>query len=153
MVVFLISIAKLYDNLLGNNNAILFNSDYYRMVLVFGVILAVLAIILNLILIPLYGINGAGLATFMAIAVYNTIKIVFVNYKFGMLPFTKGTLKVTILLMLLVIGFYFWEFPFSSYLNIILKSLLIAVLYAISIYMLKVSHDISSVFDKYLKRR
>jgi hypothetical protein len=76
-----------------------------------------------------------------------------VNYKFGMLPFSKGTLKITMLLILFVLGFYFWEFPFSGYLNIILKSLLIAVLYAISIYMLKVSHDISSVFDKYLKRR
>jgi O-antigen/teichoic acid export membrane protein len=152
MVVFLISIAKLYDNLLGNNNAILFNSDYYRMVLVFGVMLAVLAIFLNLVLIPLHGINGAGLATCISIIVYNTIKIVFVKCKFGMLPFSKGTLKITMLLILFVLGFYFWEFPFSGYLNIVLKSLLVGVLYTISIYVLKVSDDISSVFDKYLKR-
>jgi hypothetical protein len=69
-----------------------------------------------------------------------------------MLPFSKGTLKITMLLILFVLGFYFWEFPFSGYLNIILKSLLIGVLYAITVYVLKVSDDISSVFDKYLKR-
>ncbi|HIC33039.1 MAG TPA: lipopolysaccharide biosynthesis protein, partial [Flavobacteriaceae bacterium] len=42
LVVLVIGLAKLFDNLLGNNNAILFNSDYYRMVLVFGVLLAIL---------------------------------------------------------------------------------------------------------------
>ena len=62
-VVLLISVAKLYDALLGSNNAILFNSDYYRMVLVLGVVLVVLMIVLNIFLIPLYGINGAALAS------------------------------------------------------------------------------------------
>ncbi|WP_040278541.1 lipopolysaccharide biosynthesis protein [Psychroserpens damuponensis] len=151
VVVFLISIAKLYDNLLGNNNAILFNSDYYRMVLVFGVILAVLAIILNLILIPRFGINGAGLATFIAIVVYNTIKIIFVKQKFKMLPFTSETLKITILLILLVVGFYFWEFPFNAYMNIALKSLVISIVYGLLIFKLNVSVDISEAIRKYLK--
>ena len=33
--VLIVSLAKLYDNSLGNNNAILFNSDYYKMVLLY----------------------------------------------------------------------------------------------------------------------
>jgi O-antigen/teichoic acid export membrane protein len=151
IVVFLISVAKLYDNLLGNNNAILFNSDYYRMVLVFGVILAVLAVLLNLILIPMYGVNGAGLATFIAIVVYNTIKIIFVKRKFNMFPFTSETLKITILLLILVIAFYFWEFPFNAYLNIVLKSMAIGVVYALVIYKLNVSEDITEAIRKYLR--
>ena len=151
IVVFLISIAKLYDNLLGNNNAILFNSDYYRMVLVFGVILAVLAVVLNLVLIPNYGINGAGLATFIAIVIYNTIKIIFVKQKFNMLPFSSETLKITVLLILLVIGFYFWEFPFNAYLNIILKSISIGIVYTIVIYKFNISEDISEAIRKYMR--
>nr|WP_321223989.1 polysaccharide biosynthesis C-terminal domain-containing protein [uncultured Psychroserpens sp.] len=151
LVVFLISIAKLYDNLLGNNNAILFNSDYYRMVLVFGVILAVLAIILNLVLIPRFGINGAGLATFIAIFIYNTIKIIFVKQKFNMLPFSTETLKITVLLIVIVFGFYFWEFPFNAYLNIALKSIVIGIVYFFLIYRLHVSEDISEAIRTYLK--
>ena len=150
-VVFLISIAKLYDNLLGNNNAILFNSDYYRMVLVFGVILAISAIVLNIILIPLYGINGSAVATLIAVVVYNTIKVIFVKMKYGMLPFTIQTLKITGLLILCVLAFYFWEFPFNAYLNITLKSLLIGVVYAFLIYKLNVSEDISAMFNTYLR--
>lgn len=151
IVVFLISIAKLYDNLLGNNNAILFNSDYYRMVLVFGVILAVTAVILNMVLIPLYGINGSALATLIAVLVYNTIKIVFVKMKFDMLPFTKQTLKISILLIVCVLVFYFWEFPFNAYINISLKSLAIGIVYGLFIYKLNVSEDINGMFKKYLK--
>lgn len=151
-VVFLISIAKLYDNLLGNNNAILFNSDYYRVVLFFGVILAILAIVLNMILIPMYGINGSALATFIAIVIYNTIKVYFVNLKFKMLPFTVDTLKLSILLTILVIGFYFWEFPFNPFVNITLKSIVIGIVYGLLIYKLNLSEDISIAMDKLLKR-
>jgi O-antigen/teichoic acid export membrane protein len=150
VVVFLISLAKLYDNLLGNNNAILFNSDYYRVVLLFGVILAVLAIVLNLILIPRYGINGSALATFLAIIVYNTIKVYFVNLKFQMIPFTAETLKISMLLIVIVFGFYFWDFPFNPYVNIILKSLIIGLFYGFMIFKLNVSEDISEAFKKYL---
>ncbi|NND78375.1 MAG: oligosaccharide flippase family protein, partial [Maribacter sp.] len=52
IIVFLIGMAKVYDSLLGNNNAILFNSDYYRTLLVLGVLLAVLVVLLNFWLIP-----------------------------------------------------------------------------------------------------
>ncbi|WP_204345271.1 polysaccharide biosynthesis C-terminal domain-containing protein [Psychroserpens algicola] len=153
VVVFLISLAKLYDNLLGNNNAILFNSDYYYMVLFFGVFLAVLAVVLNLILIPLYGINGSALATFTAIVIYNTIKVYFVKLKFSMLPFTSETLKVTLVLIVMVCAFYFWDFPFHPIVNIALKSMAIAIVYGLLIYRLNISEDISEVLLKYLKRK
>ena len=48
VIVLLISLVKLYDNMLGSNNSILFNSDYYRLVLAIGVILAILAYVFNL---------------------------------------------------------------------------------------------------------
>ncbi|RKE95238.1 oligosaccharide flippase family protein [Ichthyenterobacterium magnum] len=151
LVVFLISIAKLYDNLLGNNNAILFNSDYYRIVLIFGVLLAILAIVLNMLLIPKYGINGSALATLIAIGVYNTIKVYFVKQKFNMLPFTIATLKVSLVIVAIVLLFYFWEFPFHPMANILLKSLLIGIAYLMLIYKLAVSQDISEQIKKYLR--
>ncbi|WP_460219032.1 oligosaccharide flippase family protein [Psychroserpens sp. MEBiC05023] len=149
-VVFLISIAKLYDNLLGNNNAILFNSDYYRVVLLFGIILAIIAVVLNLILIPIYGIDGSALATFLSIFIYNTIKVYFVKMKFNMFPFTSETLKVIIVLIVLVFGFYFWELPFNPYLNILLKSLFIGIVYGFIVYKMNLSEDISEAVNKYL---
>ncbi|WP_179353667.1 oligosaccharide flippase family protein [Winogradskyella vidalii] len=150
-VVLIVSLAKLYDNSLGNNNAILFNSDYYRMVLFFGVLLAIMAIVLNALFIPVYGIEGSAFATFLAVFIYNTIKIIFVKRKFNMLPFSKASVKIVGVLSALLFVFYFWEFPFHPIVNIILKSGLIGVIYVVLIYKLQVSEDISSQIKKYLK--
>ncbi|WP_418636941.1 oligosaccharide flippase family protein [Winogradskyella sp.] len=150
-VVLIVSLAKLYDNSLGNNNAILFNSDYYRMVLFFGVLLALMAIVLNAVFIPIYGIEGSAFATFLAVFIYNTIKIIFVKRKFNMLPFTIGSAKVILALIVLSLAFYFWDFPFHPVMNIILKSGLIGLIYFVLIYKLNVSEDISEQIKKYLK--
>jgi O-antigen/teichoic acid export membrane protein len=150
-VVLIVSIAKLYDNSLGNNNAILFNSDYYRMVLFFGVLLAIMAIALNAIFIPVYGIEGSAFATFLAVFVYNTIKVYFVKQKFNMQPFTLESFKTLLLLIVLTLVFYFWEFPFHPIVNIILKSIIIGLCYFGLVYKMNISEDISIQIKKYLR--
>jgi len=151
-VVFIISITKLYDSLLGSNNAILFNSDYYRIVLVLGVLLVISMVLLNIIFIPLYGINGAAIATFLAIFLYNSIKLFFVYKKFKISPFTENTFKIGCFIFLGVIAFYFWEFPFHPVVNIGLKSLLITLVYLFFVYRFNFSEDITSLINKFLKR-
>ena len=151
LVVFLVGIAKLYDCLMGCNNVVLFNSDYYRVVLLFGVILTVLTVILNVIFIPIYGMNGSAFATFLAISIYNTIKIYFVKVKFDMMPFDKNTGVVLILIIVCLLLFYFWEFPFHPILNIALKTVLVTTVYVLAILKLEVSEDISGMIKKYLR--
>ncbi|MEP5341529.1 MAG: polysaccharide biosynthesis C-terminal domain-containing protein [Algibacter sp.] len=150
-VVFIISIVKLYDSLLGSNNAILFNSDYYRMVLVLGVVLVVLMIVLNMWFIPWLGINGAGLATFIAVFLYNSIKLFFVYKKFKMLPFSSKTLQIGVFIVLCAVSFYFWDFPFNPFINIGLKSMIVGVVYAFVVYRFNFSEDISILIKRYLK--
>ncbi len=150
-VVFIIGLARLYDAFLGSNNAILFNSDYYRMVLFFGVILVVLMIVLNMVFIPLLGINGAALATSLAIFAYNSIKLLFVYKKFKIHPFTVDTLRITGLILLSALLFYFWEFPFNPIINIAIKSILVTLLYVFVVYKLRFSEDISALIERYLK--
>ncbi|MFV9550982.1 lipopolysaccharide biosynthesis protein [Algibacter sp. PT7-4] len=151
LVVFMISFTKLYDNALGSNNAILFNSDYYRIVLVLGVFLVVIMILLNIVFIPVLGINGAGVATFLAVFLYNSIKLFFVYKKFKMFPFTIATLKIGVFLTAIVLLFYFWEFPFHPVMNIGLKSILITLVYVFVVYKYNFSEDISLLIKKYLK--
>ncbi|HLV39208.1 lipopolysaccharide biosynthesis protein [Xanthomarina sp.] len=148
IVVFIIGLTKLLDSLLGNNNAILFNSDYYRMVLILGVFLAVLTVVLNMVFIPLYGINGAAFATFIAILIYNISKIVFVYYKFNMLPFSANTVKVILLLLVSLGVFYFWDFPFHPIINITFKSTLISISYGSLVYGFNLSDDISVLLNR-----
>jgi O-antigen/teichoic acid export membrane protein len=151
-VVFLVSIAKLSDNVIGNNNAILFNSNYYRVVLLFGVLLAVLTVSLNWLLIPIFGINGAAVATFISMFFYNAGKLGFVYYKYNIIPFTLNTLKTFVFIIILVLVFYFWEFSFHPILNIILKSSLITLVYVTIVHRYTFSDDISKIIDQLIKR-
>jgi len=152
IVVLVVSIAKLSDNLIGNNNAILFNSDYYRAALGLGVVLAIMAVILNLFLIPLYGINGAAFATFISIFIYNALKWYYVYLKFKASPFTTNTLKTFFLILALAVIFYFWEFPFHPFLNIALKSTLIVAIYTGIVYWACLSEDICAVLDNWIQK-
>lgn len=148
VVVFLIGIAKLSDNVLGNNNAILFNSDYYKMVLLLGLGLVILTITLNALFIPMYGVLGAAYATFIAVIIYNVAKILFVKYLFKMMPFTVNTLKTLFLIVVSFGLFYFWNFSFHPIINIILKSLILVAFYGFIAHYLKISDDVSSLIKK-----
>ncbi|MGZ0017121.1 oligosaccharide flippase family protein [Yeosuana sp. AK3] len=152
VIVFLIGISKLTDNLLGNNNAILFNSDYYRMVLLLGVFLVITTITLNIIFIPKFGINGSAFATFISVLAYNISKVLFVKYAFKITPFTLGSLKTLILILFCFVLFYYWDFPFHPIINIGLKSLLFSIIYGIIVYAFNFSDDVSSLLNRFVKR-
>ena len=152
-VVFTIGISKYFDLLLGNNNSIVFNSKYYRVVLFFGLAIAALAIVLNAWLIPLYGINGSAIATLIAITLYSLSKLMFVVFKMRLFPFTIKTVYALVASVLLFAMFYYWEFPFHPLTNIVLKSALLSVCYGFTIYHLKLSADVNQVIDKFTGRR
>lgn len=151
LVVFIVGIAKLTDSIIGNNNAILFNSDYYRMVLFLGVLFAILAVVLNIVFIPILGINGAALATFISILVYNVSKVIFVRIKFKMWPFAVATLKTIVLVLILFAAFYFWDFSFHPIVNILLKSVIVILFYVAVVYRFTLSDDINALINKIVK--
>ncbi|WP_054851120.1 polysaccharide biosynthesis C-terminal domain-containing protein [Olleya sp. ITB9] len=150
MVVLIIGLAKLSDSLTGNNNAILFNSDYYRMVLVFGVMLAILTVLLNYMFIPSFGLNGAAYASGIIIVLYNMVKLLFVYSKFKIQPFTISTLKTLVLIVVFGVALYFWEFSFNPILNIVLKTIILITAYGVSVYKFNLSEDISVIVKRFI---
>ena len=152
LVVFLIGLCKFYDVLLGNNNSIIVNTKHYRTVLLFGVFTVVLMIVLNMIFIPLYGIEGSAFATLITVIIYNTIKLLYVVKKMDLYPFTNKTLESLGILAICFVLFYFWDFPFHTIINIGLKSILVGALYVYLNYKLKISEDINTVIQANLKK-
>jgi len=148
LTVFMIGLGKFYDAILGNNNAIILNTKYYRMVLFFGLLLVAMMVVLVMVFVPRFGINGAALATLISIFVYNTIKLLFVVKKMKLYPFTMNTLKSFGVIALVFLSFYFWDFPFHPLVNITLKSALIALAYVYLNYVFKISLDINGVLKK-----
>jgi len=151
-VVFTIGLSKYFDLILGNNNAIIFNSKYYRAVLILGLLLVVLIVLLNMYFIPNFGLNGAALATLIAITLYSLAKLLFVVLKMKLFPFTAKTLISLFLVLISFLVFYFWDFNFHPVINIALKSILVSGFYLGLSYYLKISSDINFVMNSVFKK-
>jgi O-antigen/teichoic acid export membrane protein len=79
-----------FSGSVGNILQMTGNQNIYALVLFFG---AILNIVLNLILIPEYGINGAAIASMSSLIVWNLSMVLVVKKKFGFytfyIPFIK----------------------------------------------------------------
>lgn len=151
-VVLCISIAKLYHMFLGGNGAIISNSKYYKILLPYGIGMAISVVVLNYYLIELISINGAALSTLLVVLVFNSIKLWYVNKKFKLLPFTNKTAVLFVLIILVYVLFFSWDFHFHPLINIILKSILISVLYLGSVLKLQVSEEINKILLQLMKK-
>ncbi|SHL90322.1 oligosaccharide flippase family protein [Flavobacterium saccharophilum] len=151
-VVFMIGLSKYFDLILGNNNAIIFNTKYYRTVLFLGLGLVVLTFVLNVIFIPIFGIMGSAFATLLSITCYSLAKLLFVVKKLDLYPFTKQNLYSLAITTLLFLIFYFWEFPVYPLVGIALKSILVTIVYVYLNYKFNISPDINEVLNNLLKK-
>jgi O-antigen/teichoic acid export membrane protein len=149
-VVFMIGLSKFYDVLLGNNNSIIVNTKHYRTVLLFGVFTVFLMIVLNMIFIPIYGIEGSAFATLITVMIYNTIKLFYVINKMNLYPFTIKTIYSFGILIGCFLLFYFWDFSFHPIINIGLKSIMISVFYLFINYKLQISEEVNKVASSFL---
>ncbi|WP_281321767.1 lipopolysaccharide biosynthesis protein [Flavobacterium aestivum] len=152
MVVFMIGLSKYFDLILGNNNAIIFNTKYYRTVLFLGVALVILTVVLNMIFIPVFGIIGSAFATLLSITLYSLAKLLFVVKKLHLYPFTKQTLHSLGITLVVFLMFYFWQFPIHPIVGIVLKSILVTIVYIYVNYRFVVSNEINQVLDKLIKK-
>ncbi len=152
VVVFMIGLSKYFDLILGNNNAIIFNSKYYRMVLFLGLFLVFLTIALNMFFIPRYGILGSAFATLLSITLYSLAKLLFVVKRMHLYPFTSQTVASIVLTTVVFLAFYFWEFPMYPLIAMTLKSILVTIVYLYLNYKFKISNEINGVIDTLLKK-
>lgn len=155
-VVLMITIAKLFELLLGTNSVILVNSSFYKVYFYFSLAMATTVVLLNKWLIGLYGGNGAALATVIVVVLYGIVKLIYVNYKLKMHPITKNTFVILLIIGLIYIAFYFKPIVLSNYMNpilsILVKCFLISIIYVFIFYKAKLSKDLNAIMDKYLKR-
>jgi O-antigen/teichoic acid export membrane protein len=151
-IVIWIGLIKVFDNLLGNGGSILYYSDYYKVTLIGGLIIVVLAVVFNVLLIPVYGILGAGIATFLAFLLYDLLKLILVYKRFRIIPFSLKTFYVIILLSSLYLIFAYWHFGFHPLIDITLKSLIITTLFIFLVMRFQLSEDLTALVRSIRKK-
>lgn len=128
-VVFYIGISKLFDMATGINGEILGTSEYYKLDLVFLFILGILAVITNIIFIPLLGATGAALASAISVFLFNIIRYLFIMKVMKIQPFTFNTLKVLAICTFVLLANHFVPFVGNNILDIAVRSLIILMLF------------------------
>jgi O-antigen/teichoic acid export membrane protein len=163
LVVFMISFVKMYSGFLGNNGAIINNSQYYKITLPYSLMMAISVYALNLLFYYKLnmGTDGLALATLIVMFFANTGKILFVKRKFSMTPFTDKSWVLIGMIALLYVVFNFWDFPLDNLyvwkipihqmLNILLKSILITIIYLYLVIKLEISVEFSKIFKRFYK--
>ena len=144
-VVNIIGLGKLLDMTFSLNGEIIVMSKYFRFNVASLVILAILAVVLNLWLIPLYGIDGAAWASAISLFIYNLVKMIFVWMKLGVQPFTwKNVSMLVISGLVLLAGIYLPAFS-NVFLDIFVRSTMITFLFGGAVLLFRISPDVNEL--------
>ena len=143
-VIFFISLGYLFDMLTGANAQVIAFSKYYRVSLLFIVILIVLVISLLAVLIPAWGITGAAIAIAGALLLNNIMRYLFLYKKYKLQPFNSKFIVIAVFYT--SVFFLIRLVPQKELVpDLILRSVLI-VLFTVSFFwFVPLSADITSV--------
>lgn len=130
-VVLFIGIGKLLDIAFSINSEILVFSRYYRFNLLLTVGMSLMIILFNYWLIPVFGIEGAALASAIVLLLYNFVKFLFLKLKLGFSPFSRETIKI-IGVGLMTVGITHFKIPdLNPIVTLILTSFEVLIFYVI----------------------
>ena len=141
-VVLYISLAKLITMIFGCGGAIISNSSFYQSRWVFSVAMALGVSILNMVWIPLYGIDGAALATLVVVGLSIAVKVMYLQFKIKAHPLSWNLLKALISVAILYTSFQYIDWTLSPIIQIILTSAMVSCLYFLIVAKFKLSDDL-----------
>lgn len=151
-VVLFIGLSQLVDMATGISAEILTVSKYYSYNTYFALVLVVLVVLLNFIFIPIWGINGAAFASFIAMVLINALRFIFLYWKFKLQPFNLKMLINLGLIALIFLGMSFFPNLGNPILTILVSGSIITLVYWFLAYQLELSHDINQTWKNIAKR-
>lgn len=155
-VVLIIMLGKLVDMGSSMNGEIIGYSKYYKFNILSVILLAILTVLTNLIFIPIYGINGAAFATFFSLLLFNILKFLFILIKLKIQPFDINTIKILAIGCICYGAVLLLPDVENVFINILINSTTIVVLYVLAVYISNVSQDVNQgilkVFNSVLRR-
>lgn len=150
-VLYIIAAGRLLDMAFGLNSEILNYSKYYRFIIIFSCVMMSLTIALNILLIPLYGMNGAAMAVSISLIIFNILKTWMIYRKFHFHCFSRHYLTLIIISIFVmgvlhfipIIQFLNHHMFLNPFINIGFKSIIGGLLFLIPVYLFKVSPDLN----------
>lgn len=149
-VILILGIAQLIDLLTGVNIEVISTSTLYKFNTYFIFVMIALVLVTNYTFIPIWGINGAALASLISVLVTNFFRFLIIRIKYKIHPFSLNFLIIVGLGLVCYYGFSILSVDINPVVNILIKGSLLTVVYFCFIVLTKVSVSINGFINKYL---
>ncbi len=159
-VVFLLSLSKLYNSICSIGLSVLNYSRFYYYSLVFSALFTVLSIVFNNWFIPVWGMEGAALATLVASFIYYSLLLLLNYVKLKTSPLSLRQLAVVGLFLLFGLGDVLWKKLQVCFLPddllwslgaAVVQTSLFALVAVWVVYRLRLSDDVNGLIDSVLQ--
>ncbi|GAB5418497.1 MAG: oligosaccharide flippase family protein [Crocinitomicaceae bacterium] len=146
-------IGRLIDSFFGLNGYILITSKKYKFDMLFTAVLFVLVIVLNIVLIPVWGMYGAAISTAIAMLVYNVLRVAFVYRNYKIHPFMIDQLFVLIIFGCSLLGAEYLVPEFNNnWISLLVNSAYVGVTFPLMIVLFRVEPESANYVRKQLRR-
>jgi O-antigen/teichoic acid export membrane protein len=151
-VIILISLSNLIVTSTGVSVQILSTSHKYKIQTLSLGVLVLLTIVFYMILIPLWGMNGAALASLLSFALSSGLRVFYLHWNMKLFPYRDTHLKcIAIGIFAFIVGKII---PISPHflVDLVIRISAISLVFLSLSYFLKISEDINLMADKLLKQ-
>ncbi|MDA9298903.1 polysaccharide biosynthesis C-terminal domain-containing protein [Crocinitomicaceae bacterium] len=156
-VFFFLMIGRVTDMIGGLNGSIFSTSKKYKYDVLFTALMVITVFVLNLLLIPLWGISGAAISTGVAMVCYNLGRLLFVWFVYKIHPFQLNQIFVLSLgVLTMILGALVGDVFVNQWVQMSFDCAIFAVLFVAPIYFLRLEPEtINYVHNgvKMLKKR
>jgi O-antigen/teichoic acid export membrane protein len=153
-VLLIVGAGRLLDMAFGLNSEIITYSNDYKYIVRLSGLMMTMTVILNILLIPIFGMDGAALAVSVSLIVFNLLKTYIIYRKYNFHCFSKHYITL-IVITISVIGILYC-IPYVKFLNqhmflnpilnIAFKSIIGGFLFLIPSYYFNISTDFNDFF-------
>ena len=148
-VILLVGIGSLFTMSAGASSMIINMGKYYRYSAIITAIYLVAMVALYYLLIPKYGITGAGITYMVSLFIYNILSVIFVRIKYKFQPYNYKFLLL-LLFGTLSYGISLLLPQLNLYLDICIRSIIISIVFLVPIYFMKIVPELNAFVNKYL---
>ena len=156
-----LALGKLINVASGVNGKIIILSKYYLIGTFLTFFLAFITFVSNLFFIPFFenfpgrvGIEGAALATALSVFLFNFLSFLFLLLKYKLQPFSFKTIIVFLVsfVSFFVVQLIENQLTSNFFFELLLKSIIVALVYIPLTYVLNLSSDFNRIVNKFFSR-
>jgi O-antigen/teichoic acid export membrane protein len=151
-VIFFIGLGCLLDMVTGANSSLMGTSKYYKVQSYLLLVLVVVLVALNLILIPLFGMNGAAVSSAVSLGLLNLLRFLFLYFKYDLQPYNRRFFYVILIGILSYSIAYIIPLKIHFILDILIRSTVFSLFFLLPVYLLKISADLNKYANTLLEK-